>query len=726
MRTTLISLMFLGLLAGCSGDERRPQGRTPVRIDDLAIPVAGRSRTYMQSDREGGFLTGVVQGGDDGDRWSVGGAALVNGLRVECSGRVLSALMLDSARILPYETIRYYRGGISVSLSGLEGTGDRDVHGFVVRVAQPGRGSMILHVSAGPGTVRPGADHFWSWQLAQGGTLLVTAGSGCSATPDGVALDGASKATFLVCTFPGVEDHGISALLYGRADSLLAARKTRMEKLLNASYFRSSDDTLNSAMRWMMLALDGLMVGRRDTFAVSSLPWDGSIDVHDNALSIAGLGLATGDYSRTAAILRSLSRYQDTLRGSPSYGRLPDRVVDGRPSYGGADVTPWFVREVYDQVVNADDTTLVRSLYPLIRRSIDGTLKSHADRFNLLVHGPGETWMKGVPRGNRAAEIQVSWYFQQLIGRFVSAYIGDSAAFRRWEDLPEKTARSFTLLFADTTSGTLADHLDADGTRSPEIRPNGMMCLDLLDDEALRHGVTHAALAGLFSPLGVRTLAPSDPRFSAPPGTPGREFNGPVWTWLAGPFSYALTRYDRQDVSYPIMKKMAGLALGTGMAGTLPAIVDASAGGQMASLQGMSEFIRSVYQDYLGVRVDLSSLIFSLQPKLPASLSLAQFTVYAGNSPVEVEYRKNSENTRIYIDAPRLPAEMRVNILWMMDNGDAWRGSVGLKAGAPVAIVLGDDDVVVYQGDSKGEFRGKRKLKGFSRKSEAGDLTPLP
>ncbi|HMK37767.1 MAG TPA: amylo-alpha-1,6-glucosidase [Bacteroidota bacterium] len=726
MRTTLIPLICLGLLAGCSGNERRPEGRTPLRIDDLAIRVAGRTRTYMQSDREGGFLTGVVQGEYDGDRWSVGGTALVNGLRVECSGKILSASLLDSARILPYETVRYYRGGISVGLSGLEGTGDMDVHGFIVRVAQPDRGGVALHVSAGPGSARPGADHSWSWQLAGGGTLLVTGGSACSAMPDGIALEGASGATFLVCTFPGGEDRGISAFLYRRADSLLAARKARMEKLLNASYFRTSDDTVNSAMHWMMLALDGLMVGRRDTFAVSALPWDGSIDVHDNAMSIAGLGLATGDYSRTAAILRSLARYQDTLRGSTSYGRLPDRIVNGRPIYGGADVTPWFVREVYDQVVNADDTTLIRSLYPLIRRSIDGTLKLHADGFNLLVHGPGETWMSDVPRGNRAAEIQVSWYFQQLIGRFVSAYIGDSAAFRRWEDLPEKTARNFSLLFADTVSGTLADHLDAGGKRSDEIRPNGIMCLDLLDDEALRHGVTHEAVKGLFSPLGVRTLAPSDPRFSASGGAPGREYNGPVWTWLAGPFSYALTRYDRQDVSYPIVRRMAGLALTTGMAGALPAMLDASAGAPEASLHGMSEFIRSVYQDYLGVRVDLSSGIFSLQPKLPASLSLAQFTVYAGNSPVEVEYRKNSENTRIYIDAPRLPSAMRVNILWMMESGDAWRGSVGLKAGAPVAIVLGDDDVVVYQGESKGEFRGKRKLKGFSRKAEAGDLTPLP
>jgi hypothetical protein len=647
-------------------------------------------------------------------------------MRVEWAGEVLSSGSLDSARILPYETLRYYRGGISVGLSELEACGGEDVHGFIVRVVLPHPARVKLHASAGAGSARSGPDHHWVWQIGGGGTIDITAGNESSATEDGVSLDGAATATFLVCALPPGADRGLASLLYSRADSLLAARKARMENLLNASYFRTSDDTLDRAVHWMMLSLDGLMVDRRDTFAVSSVPWDGSIDVRDNALSIAGLGLATGDFQRTAAILRSLSRYQDTLRGSASYGRLPDRIVSGRPSYKGADVTPWFVRELYEQVVNTDDTTLVRALYPLITKSIDGTLKSHVDRFNLLVHGPRETWMKDVPRGNRAVEVQVSWYFQQLIGRFVATYLGDTVASRRWEDLPEKTAQNFALLFADTAASTLADHLEADGTRSPEIRPNGVMCLEMLDDEAMRHGVTRAAVAGLLSPEGVRTLAPSDPRFARSPGAAGWEYNGPVWTWLAGPLSYALTRYDRQDVSYPLTKRMAGLALGSGMAGTLPAMIDPSPAGQRASLAGMSEFIRSVYQDYLGVRVDLAAGTFVLQPKLPSPLPEVQFTVYAGSSPIEVDYRKSSENSRLYLNAPVLPKDMRVNLLWILDNGDAWRGSFRLRGGTPVAIVLGNDDAVIYQGESRGEFEGKRKLKGFSRRTEAFDLSPAP
>ena len=147
MRYPLVPLVCLSLLAGCSGNERRPSERMPVRIDDLSIPVLGGARSYMQSDREGAFLTGVVGGGDDGDSWSVGGVEVLKRVQVEWGEGVLSADRLDSARIRPYETTRYYRGGVSVGVAGLEATGGADVHGFIVRVALPRPGRVMLHVS---------------------------------------------------------------------------------------------------------------------------------------------------------------------------------------------------------------------------------------------------------------------------------------------------------------------------------------------------------------------------------------------------------------------------------------------------------------------------------------------------------------------------------------------------------------------------------------------------
>ena len=137
MRDLLISFVCLSLFAGCSRDERRRMDRAPIRIDDLAIPVSGEARSYMQSDRAGAFLTGVVGGSDDGDSWSVGGVEVLDDVRVEWAGEILSSDRLDSARILPFETTRYYRGGISLGVSVLEAAGDADAHAFLVRAALP-------------------------------------------------------------------------------------------------------------------------------------------------------------------------------------------------------------------------------------------------------------------------------------------------------------------------------------------------------------------------------------------------------------------------------------------------------------------------------------------------------------------------------------------------------------------------------------------------------------
>ncbi|HTO92903.1 MAG TPA: amylo-alpha-1,6-glucosidase [Bacteroidota bacterium] len=725
MRACLLLLVPVAFLAGCSSNEGAPSGRVPIRLGELGIPVSGVARAYMQSDRTGAFLQGDV-GGENLDRWSIGGAEVLRGFRVDVPGGALTAAGLDSARIFPNETVRYYRGGASVSVAGIEHAGEPGLHAFVVSVTVPAAGRVALSLMPGPGAPSGAGGRIWSWRTSAGLSLFAYAGEGGSAGREGISCDAAGNAArFLLCAAPSGAGPEAARLVYGGIDTLLAARARRMEGLLNASFFRTSDDTLDEAVRWMTLTLDALMVEGADTFAVAGLPWDGSIDARENAGSIAGLGLATGRTRRTASILRTLARYQDTLRGSPSAGRIPDRVVKGHPSYGGADVTPAFVRELYEQVVNTDDTVLLRTLYPAVVRSIDGTLAHHVDRNNLLVHGARETWMKDVDRGNRAVEVESGWYFQQLIGRFIASYLDDSSASRRWEGLAEKTARSFTQFFVDTVHHTLADHLRPDGARVMEVRPNAMMCLESLDDETMRHGVTREAVTALCTPLGVRTLGSAGSRTGHPP--PGRSvYDGPVWTWLTGPLTYAVTRYDRQDVTFPLASGLASLALRDDMAGALPAMRDPAPAGKRASLGAMAEFIRSVYQDYLGARVDMPAGTIVLQPKLPASLTLVQFTLNAGGAPLEVEYRTGAESARLYLNAPALPREMKVNVIWMMPGGDAWRLSFRLKGGLPVAVVAGDDDAVIYRGESRADFEGKRKLRGFSQRAEAADLTPGP
>jgi len=717
MRTIGVLLLISVLLTGCSRNEPDRPARPPIRVESLAIVARGGERSYMQSDREGGFLVGVVGGRADADRWTVEGLEVVRGLVIETPDGTLTADRLDSARILPYATEKFYAGGTEVVLSVLEGVNGIRTHGFGIRVrsGRPGRTTVRVLPGSDLRTAapHPAGDHM-VWTLNDGRSLILSGDHSGHAIAGGVDTSG--EARFVLVVVEKGKPFAVATELLAAFDTMASARKSRMEKFLNASYVRTSDDTLTQALQWMKLSLDGLMIDQRDTFAVAGLPWDGSMDLRANAQSIAGLGLATGDYPRTAAILRSLARYQDRRPGSGTYGRLADRVAGGHATYAGADVAPWFVRELYEHVVYSNDTALVRLLYPAVRMSLDGTYGSHTDRFNFLTHGPYETWMTRSPRGNRAVEMQLLWYFQQMIGSYIATFLGDTARAGKWWRSSVETSDNFALQFADTAAKTLADHLTPGGEKGPGLRPNGIMCLEMLEKEPMRYGVTLATVRNLMLPYGVSTLAGG-----AISGNPS--YDGPAWTWLAGPVTYALTRYDRQDLGYILTKSMARVALTEDMAGTLPAILGPGPVGVRASLVGMAEYVRTFYQDYLGLRVDLAANAITIQPKLPEELTEVEFSVYAGAHRIDGSYRRTKEEGRILLDAPDLPGAMKVNVLWMMDNGNAWRGTASLTGGRPFTLVLRQDDALLFRGDEVVELAGKRLLKNFSQKTSAAELT---
>lgn len=716
MRFLLPLALSVSLFGGCGRDVPDRPRRIPVTLEGMAITVRSGARGFLQSDRRGALLTGTVgSGAGDATRWTVEGRNVAENLVAATALGALTGDRLDSAVILPSETRKAFAGGCVVRESILEVAGAPDLHGVAVKVSSAPPGKILLRITPAQG-VRPlpraaGATAA-AWRMPDGGRLVLTAGPRGVASDDAVECDAQGEADFLLAILPDREEPARAERLRESMDSLLAARRRRMEALLNASYCRTSDDTLNRALDWIKVSLDGLMIDRRDTFAIAGVPWDGAIDVRANAQSIAGLGLATGDYRRTGAILRTLARYQDTDPHSAGYGRLPDRIAGRTVSYRGADIAPWFVRELYEHVVYANDTALVRALFPVVSRSLSGTYQRHTDRDNFLTHGPYETWMAGVRRGNRAVEVQLLWYFQQMIGSYVATFLGDTAHARQWWDASIRTSDNFNARFADTTSGLLADFLTPAGTRDTTLRPNAVMCLEMLETERMRSEVTRTTVGNLLHPEGVALGA----------GASG----GPAVTWLMGPVTYALTRYDRQDLSYQVTKTMARSVLNAGMAGTLAATVPPGPSGTGASLTGMAEFVRTIYQDYMGLRVDLAANTLTIQPKLPDALREVDFTVYAGVHPIHGSLTRTQEEGRIRLEAPDLPGGMKVNFLWMMDNGDAWRGTADLRNGVPWTLILRADDVLLFQGDRKGECESKRLLKKFSLRTAASGFGFAP
>jgi hypothetical protein len=734
----LFTFLVCITLVACKKESKSPEVRAPIRLADLAIEVHEESRQFMLSDKRGGFIVGSTGRDEEAStlHWSINGLELTSGSQIRVNDTLLQSGSRMLAKVMPDQVQKVFEGGMVESISPIEYSDSVGDHAMLVRVElqHPGTISFEVEPAVGFSTVSSkSADGCVILRQSSGKeTITIFGGDKGAAKARSITVRGSTRASFLVVYSSEGFSFDRVRNLYASIDSLQKTRSRRMEQLLNSAFLRTSDTTFNKAIDWLGLSLDALLVEGRDTFAVAGLPWDGSIDGRDNARSIAGICLATGNPGIAAPIIRTLARYQDTIAAHSTFGRIANRVCNGRATYEGADVAPWFIREMYEHVTTTNDTALLQAMYPLVKRSMEGTLKYHADSLNFLTHGDNETWMsRGVTRGNRAAEIQLLWYFQQLISSFVATHMREFDDAQRWGQLATKTAKNFSRVFVDTSTNLVYDHLQSNGKGILETRPNALFCLEVMGSEIVEQNVVKQTFNALAYPHGVGTLTSTDKRFHPSANGPDAQFNGPVWTWLTGHLTYALTRFDRQDLSYQLTQSLVRRVLEGDMIGTLPAMLEVQprAGetqprstGLKASLSGMAELIRSVYQDYIGVSVDVPSNVISLYPKLPDEWNKVEFTIPFGSHTVDVKYVRDAKTSRVTLQSSDFESDIKIRFLWMLDSGNAWKGTATLNPRKQLTLVFTEDDALAFDGEDEIDLQFRQKLKGFSQRKEFGGL----
>jgi hypothetical protein len=669
----LVTVVATLIAAGCSS-RGTPAGRpSPTHLETLAIRAGNQPLGFLQSDRHGAILYAQDARALETYRWTVNGATLLEGLALNVDGKSLAGERPDSVTILP-DLVRLWFRRAMITLSVVEGIPVHAAHAIAVDVT----GSRALSVSA-PFSSGRGANGF------------------CVQAVD----SSAQRVRCLVSTGNDSGERWTPAVL----DSLARGRARRMEALLDSSYVRLPEDTLNLALQWAKLTLDALVVEQGDTLAIGEVPWDGSYNLRSNIQSITALGMLGNGYARAGGVLRAVARHADENRRSPTFGRIADRVKGDHATYAGADIAPWFSWEMYNYVTRCNDTAMAHSMFPALVRSIDATRAAHVDGKGLLTHGPSETWMSGIPRGNRAVELQLFWYFQQLVGSYIGSFVGDTTAARKYWDGSVLTSDAFAATFEDTSRSYLPDALRSDGVPDTTVRASALSCLEMAENVTMRVKMTRTAVDRLLTPDGVQGYC-----------------GGPVWTWLTGPMTYALTRIDRPDLARDLLRSMARRMLTSGIVGGLPDQIGAASPGPMVSLRGNAEFIRTVNEEFLGIRVDLASGDLTVAPKLPDDWTDVAFSAAIGEARVIGTYRRGPEGDRVSFFAADIPRSMRVVFMWILPNGDAWRGAVTLHPGTPLDLVMKGDEIVAFQGEKEGAPESKRLLRRFSQHDVMRDL----
>ena len=310
-------------------------------------------------------------------------------------------------------------------------------------------------------------------------------------------------------------------------------------------------------------AADAYLVQRgKGRTIVAGYPWFTDWG-RDTFISLRGLCLATGRLEEAREILLEWS-------GAVSEGMLPNLFPDRgtMPEFNSVDASLWYVIAVHDfleamesakrTVSSADRKRLNEAAEAILSGYAKGTRYGiRLDEDGLLAAGvPGVqlTWMDAkvgdwvvTPRIGKPVEVEALWLNALWIGsRFA----------KRWEPVFKRGRESFRTRFWNEAAGYLYDVIDCDhrpGVTDSALRPNqifavGGLPLALLDGDQARR-VVEAVEARLWTPLGLRSLAPGEPGYTPHYEGGVRErdgayHQGTVWPWLLGPFVEAWVRVE--------------------------------------------------------------------------------------------------------------------------------------------------------------------------------------
>ena len=290
----------------------------------------------------------------------------------------------------------------------------------------------------------------------------------------------------------------------------------------------------------------------------------------DTMIALPGLTLVTARYETAKSILLEFARHVDQ-------GMIPNRFPDEgeRAEYNTVDATLWYFEAVRSLAHYTGDPEFIRgNLYAVLADIIDwherGTRYGiHVEEDGLLNSGEEGvqlTWMDAkvgdlvvTPRRGKPVEIQALWYNALCVMEQFALEFGDEVGRDRYRAMAELAKRNFNLLFWNDDACCLYDCVNGE-ERDGSIRPNQVIAASLpysmLDRNKARR-VVEVVERRLWTPLGLRTLAPDDPRYR--PRCEGGIWErdsayhqGTVWPWLMGPFitayvkSQGRTRASRQ------------------------------------------------------------------------------------------------------------------------------------------------------------------------------------
>lgn len=499
-------------------------------------------------------------------------------------------------------------------------------------------------------------------------------------------------------------------------------RSQRMNRLITTQTFTKTNDPLvTSSLRWFTITMDGLVTHQRGSGIYAGVPWFNEYWGRDTFISLPGGTYVLGNNKVAKQILWSFSSVQDSVESSKYYGRIPNIVKMESLNYHTTDGTPRFINQMMEYIRYSGDTSLIKEIYPIVKRSIDGSLKNWVNKRGYLTHENNETWMDArrasdkksySPRGTCANDIQALWRNQLSTGIFFAKHIGSKEDQKRWEEAYLKVSTNFIKDYWNKKEGYLADRIDKKGVAEFKLRPNQLFALDFINDPKIKLQVVKTVWENLVYPWGVSSLDKKDKDFH-PYHLAWEHYhkdeayhNGTVWQWLNGIAMQRMIEVGGEDIAYQLFHNMCDQGMNKTGVGCINENSDCfpHPGESYPKLTGtywqawsQAEHLRVWYQYFIGVRPDKSIEDLLLMPRIPEALNNVTSIIPIKGGKVHFTYRKNKENVSEFTyKAEGFSSATRVDIKSFKDV------KLTLSDGDIIKIVV-SDKLHFVQKDSSGK-----------------------
>ncbi len=181
-----------------------------------------------------------------------------------------------------------------------------------------------------------------------------------------------------------------------------------------------------------------------------------------------------------------------------------------------------------------------------------------------------------------------------------------------------------------------------------------------------------------------------------------------MWTWLIGRVISASVQYGLQDLVFEVTANMIRQILDRGAAGTFSELLDAfpregetepRLSGTFTQAWNLAEFLRTAYQDYLGLYPDISLQILSLRPSLPVALGMVESSIPFGSDRIRITLRRDDEKAEVVLTPEILTERLAIKLVFGPAGKDPFEIETVLTPGDPVTIYIGADSVSVRRSD---------------------------